>query len=708
MPTFVNACVPPLVFGYCVVSILGRSLASIRTVYWSAIVATGLGLDALLFFWFRRAFLTVEWVVVCIGVLLLLNRAPQAEKHDFTVANSSWIVRVMFAIAFIVGTLDFIRLASEAPHGGWDAWALWNLHARVLVRAGPIWLSKLASTKFSHPDYPLLLPSITARFWRVVGAETTLVPIAIAFVFMTLTVAVLFGTLRALRSEMFAATAAITLIGTPFFVLHAVEQYADVPFGFLTLLTIALLCLYEEKQEEFGILILAGFCAGLAGWLKNEGLLFLVILPVGYILALQPCDVRQLWGRLRWLSVGAAPALATIVYFKTVLAVTDILLRGQTFRSFLSRADDIERHGQIIGYFFVEMWKFGEWFLSPLPLILLSLLVARFGPWPSVSRSSRLAFVVLALMVSGYYFVYVLTPIPLLDHLQSSLNRLLLQLWPMFLLATFLMLGEKAGPPNRMQWHLIPILSMLCVAAVVVARTHDAEPPTRITAEMEVTFPERSLEVGYYVVSPDKGSAPKAFNRLMSLQEHTTATIPQPPLATGADFELKGIPLRHLGLSLVNADTAQQSVIGVMLKDDAGRDIGQTSLQLGPGFQISRFLSELFPALNSVSGSRLYLQSSHPFAALVLRFEKSTFVPMLPHVRQPAEGPSIFPQFISYGGWMTELMLSNTLPATATGKLLFFNSEHRPWPVQLNGMERASFKYSMAPLGSLRLSPYGK
>src|SRR5262249_32824754 len=129
-------------------------------------------------------------------------------------------LRGLLIIAAVTGVSIFAFQTSEALNGGWDGWAIWNLHARVLVRAGSQWPSILNAVTFSNPDYPLLLPGMIARFWRFTGTETTLVPIGIALVFTALTVVFLHGIVKTLRSEPFAILAAITLLGTPFFLQH--------------------------------------------------------------------------------------------------------------------------------------------------------------------------------------------------------------------------------------------------------------------------------------------------------------------------------------------------------------------------------------------------------------------------------------------------------------------------------------------------------
>ena len=55
---------------------------------------------------------------------------------------------------------------------------------------------------------------------------------------------------------------------------------------------------------------------------------------------------------------------------------------------------------------------------------------------------------ILLLMLVGYFFVYVMTPLDLTYHLITSLNRLFLQLWPSVILLVFMIAGtpEERSP----------------------------------------------------------------------------------------------------------------------------------------------------------------------------------------------------------------------------------------------------------------------
>ncbi|MCF8053962.1 MAG: hypothetical protein K9K75_01915, partial [Deltaproteobacteria bacterium] len=96
----------------------------------------------------------------------------------------SLLVQISFWLALLGASLSFLFLFWESPHGKWDAWTIWNLHARFIFRGGANWYSYITpELLWSHPDYPLLLPLAVARVWLYVGTETQVAPALIAGIF---------------------------------------------------------------------------------------------------------------------------------------------------------------------------------------------------------------------------------------------------------------------------------------------------------------------------------------------------------------------------------------------------------------------------------------------------------------------------------------------------------------------------------------------
>src|SRR5262249_17955866 len=77
-------------------------------------------------------------------------------------------------------------------------------------------------------------------------------------------------------------------------------------------------------------------------------------------------------------------------------------------------------------------------------------LMGRRPPSHEPSQRAAHAFSVLLLMIAGYSVVYLVTPQNLAFHLDTSLERLLMQLWPTALLAYFLWVAtpEEALHPK--------------------------------------------------------------------------------------------------------------------------------------------------------------------------------------------------------------------------------------------------------------------
>jgi hypothetical protein len=87
----------------------------------------------------------------------------------------------------------------------------------------------------------------------------------------------------------------------------------------------------------------------------------------------------------------------------------------------------LERHRLILASLRRDLGSFGQW--SWAPFLALALTLAGPG-WRRLVRSEWTLAGLLVLTLAGYYGVYLLSPFELHWHLDSSLVRLLLQLWP--------------------------------------------------------------------------------------------------------------------------------------------------------------------------------------------------------------------------------------------------------------------------------------
>jgi len=346
--------------------------------------------------------------------------------------------RRILSIAFLLvccyaAWLFFIR-SWNYPQGAWDAWAIWNLHARFLFRGGDQWFQMFSRPLYwTHPDYPLLLPSLIAVGWTLAGKETILIPVMVSFVFTFATVGLLTSSVSYLWNDRRGIAAGLLLLATPDFFLNGSSQLADVPLGFFILLTTVLLYLYDERDSNTMLLLLAGTSAALAAWTKNEGLLFvLAAIVVRLLVSAGPKPVSIIPRELCTFAYGLLPILALTLTFKFWLAPPNDIF---SFVGLGERLKDSGRYAQIGRHFLKEMAVFGAPRLSPFCGLIAYLVYAPAG---KRSRTSfpQSGFPLLTFMLAGYFFVYVISVQNLQWQLTNSFSRLIVQLWPTFLFCT--------------------------------------------------------------------------------------------------------------------------------------------------------------------------------------------------------------------------------------------------------------------------------
>jgi hypothetical protein len=416
-------------------------------------IGTGVGLSSCTYFlWLffvgvpGRSYHACELsVFAAVGLLgWALARAsatvPQHAPHPSGAGTQYTFLIIAFVAALVLAAVGAIGAYWQVPLGDWDAWAIWNQRARFLFRAGDQWRQAF-SPVFVHTDYPLLLPSSNVRWWSYLGAECEWTPWFLGCLFIFATVGMLTAGVCRLRSRSQGLLAGMALLGTIPFLHRGTLQYADVPLSFFILAAVASLVLYDTSERPHkGLLVLAGLLAGLAAWTKNEGWLFLIVLPVARgAVVWRRCGVRKVFGELCCWSAGVGPVLAVVVLQKACLAGDNEIVGGQGWEATLTRILDPSRYWYIVPTLVVAVLHLARPLVVVLPLWLLFLGPARNRP--RGTRGLATAGAVPSLMLAGYFLVYLITPCDLHWHVNTSVDRLLLHLWPSGLWALFLWLA---------------------------------------------------------------------------------------------------------------------------------------------------------------------------------------------------------------------------------------------------------------------------
>jgi hypothetical protein len=436
----------------------------------------GLGAFSILFLLLRAlgmaSVLTMDvsaFALLLMGWLLMRGRVPAAAvlpvaEYDFP----GWLGRCLkagFAAALGVALYCAVRRTIAYPNGeGWDAFAIWNLHARFLFRAGAGWREGFSALiPWSHPDYPLLLPASIAHFWSYLGHETYAVPSIIGLVFTITTVGVLFSALMILRGRNVAMLGALALMATPSFIEQGTSQYADIPLSFFLLATVVMLCLRDARvsasRPPAGWIALAGLASGFAAWTKNEGLLFLCALWLALFFMFASSRRMGRAGEtfrqprsFTLLFVSPLPILLIILWFKRFIAPPgDLFIYSSAT---LHKLSDPARYLAIGKWFGKQFFRFGHWVWVPGSLLVVGISLA-FRHWASENRRDdvaagsqtgfRVCVLALSITLCGYFVIYVITPYDVYWHLRFSLNRLFLQLWPSAIFLCFRQIGVGGG-----------------------------------------------------------------------------------------------------------------------------------------------------------------------------------------------------------------------------------------------------------------------
>lgn len=356
------------------------------------------------------------------------------------------LITVVYIYAWLMNAGIFLFDTIKEPHGLWDAWNYWNLKAKIISKAPGEWhmlFHRMGSEEY-HVDYPLLQTGFIALCWLNMKSETVLVPIILAFIFTFCTIGLLSSSVSFFTNKTKGLIAGLIMLATPFFMTMGDSQYADNTVGFFFLATTVLLTFARsENSSKPKLFIAAGITAGLSAWSKNEGLLFIACVFLSQLPLVFFKSYKELFHELKYMVYGLLPTLLLIYYYKTNIAPPNDIVHAQGAET-LVKLTDASRYSTIVQWFGQTFGTFGKWFINPWWLFLGTALY--LGINFKKHRNSLITGVALILlMMGGYFFIYVITPLELVFHLSTSIHRLFFQLFPTFIFIYFLALRERTN-----------------------------------------------------------------------------------------------------------------------------------------------------------------------------------------------------------------------------------------------------------------------
>jgi hypothetical protein len=198
------------------------------------------------------------------------------------------------------------------------------------------------------------------------------------------------------------------------------------------------LCLQDRYPGDLRFTVLAGLTAGFAAWTKNEGVAFVLAVIVARAFAILRYGNRAgLARQLGALAGGLAFPLATVALFKLRIAPPNDLTSTKP-ADILTHLIDFGRWVTVLEGFVLAALALGA-FLVPILLVLgLYWYLLRFQKGTADRVPIATVSTALGLMVAGYLAVYVLLSNDVNWQVNTSVDRIVLQVWPGALLAFFL------------------------------------------------------------------------------------------------------------------------------------------------------------------------------------------------------------------------------------------------------------------------------
>lgn len=378
-----------------------------------SIIATGIALGGISMLYFLSLVLRLPFAVA----LLFILGVPGAfvwwffKKTQAAADEQSYITRLPLNILLTGVALIVVKSQSLAlKYGGWDAWTIWNYHARFMASADH-WTNLFSGT-IDHPDYPLLVPALNGFFLRLsAGAGATMIPFIFSFT-VTLFIPVLIYMETRLQSIIAAAAIFLLMAGDNFFLQNSLTQYADAPLAFFFLG--ALVCItYAENDRKY--LVLAAACLGCCAWTKNEGIILAVVFITFYLrVFFSPKN-------LLYTLVGLIIPLVTLFVFKRFYAPSNDIVSKQGLATW-HQLFMVDRYKLVWSHFVQELDQ--NFYYAKVGFALYVLLCLLGKKWPGKQ------FLMVTTCIAAYLMVYILSTKDLEWHLATSLGRLLLQLMP--------------------------------------------------------------------------------------------------------------------------------------------------------------------------------------------------------------------------------------------------------------------------------------
>ena len=357
----------------------------------------------------------------------------------------------IFNISFLRDMLIFCLAAEIAftfframikPVEAYDAIAIYGIKSKIFYLAGSIpkgYFSSICGA-FPHPDYPLNIPLLETYVYLFLGRLNDQLVKIIFPLYYIAALGVFYYAVRRFAGRIYALVFTFLMASVSQFSSYGANAYADLPMAYYYFTSAVFLFSWFRDTRRTAHLAISAVMAALAGWTKNEGLMYCLInfIVIGAFLGFNLKKVKKrdcLMAGLYVLTV--ALILFPFLWIRSAehLVNTDVESAGS---GALYMVRQLYKLGPILYEFQKEFFGPKKWNIL-WPIIAL-VFIFRFKN--SLSGIRKYATLSIFLAILGYVSVYMISKLEVSFFVGKTWSRFLIHFMPLAVYWLALVLKE--------------------------------------------------------------------------------------------------------------------------------------------------------------------------------------------------------------------------------------------------------------------------
>jgi hypothetical protein len=400
-------------------------------------IAYGLGLGfvsiEMLLFYFLKIEFSIFAIIAPWMVLFVLNSVLQikcgvkagTERLAETKNGAYKWLKIFLACGISFEILYAFFRAIIAPMESYDAIAIYAIKSKIFYLARSIpadFFTRIASF-FPHPDYPLNIPLSETLCYLFLGSlNDQLVKVIFPFYFVGILV-ILYFAIKRFAGQAYALLFTFLLATIPQFNEFATNGYVDLILAYYYFISMLFLFTWFQEQDT-KFLVISAVMVALAGWTKNEGLMYCGINIILLFIFSALSRKKQILYPLIYAVIIAAVLMPWLwIKASTGMFNNDIELGGA--HSF-NLARMFRRVMPTLYVFQKQFFGLKKWnILWPTAFVILV-----FNYKSAFIGNRKYLALSLLFTVSGYVFIYLTSPLDIDFFVSKTWNRFLIHMVP--------------------------------------------------------------------------------------------------------------------------------------------------------------------------------------------------------------------------------------------------------------------------------------